>query len=132
MRSFAVRLTPRGKTPMYEQLYAYIVAEISSGALASGEKLPGKRALAAALGVSLNTVDTAYAMLIAEGYAETRPRSGCYVCRLDRAELRAIVAGGGEKGTAALPPADADKAAPAGAAPRCLWPPGSAWCRSPA
>ena len=41
--------------------------------------MPGKRSLAAELSVSINTVDTAYQMLTAEGYLESRPRSGFYV-----------------------------------------------------
>lgn len=35
--------------------------------------------MAAQLGISTNTVDTAYQMLAAEGLAVTRPRSGFFV-----------------------------------------------------
>ena len=45
--------------PYYLQLYRHIAEEIRSGGLASGEKLPSKRALAQHLSVSINTVDTA-------------------------------------------------------------------------
>lgn len=83
MHNFTVTLDARGAQPMYEQLYTYIVAEITGGGLARGEKLPSKRALSANLSVSLNTVDTAYQMLVAEGWLEARPRSGYYVCPLD-------------------------------------------------
>ena len=41
--------------------------------------MPGKRRLAAELSVSVNTVDAAYQMLAAEGYLESRERSGFYV-----------------------------------------------------
>ena len=41
--------------------------------------MPGKRSLAEALGVSVNTVDGAYQMLAAEGYLASRARSGFYV-----------------------------------------------------
>ena len=37
------------------------------GTKAQGEKLPGKRAMAGQLGVSQNTVETAYEMLLSEG-----------------------------------------------------------------
>ena len=50
-----------------------------SGALPAGTRMPGKRSLAEALGVSVNTVDGAYQMLAAEGYLASRARSGFYV-----------------------------------------------------
>lgn len=71
------------KQPLYLQLYAHIVGEIRSGALASGEKLPSKRALAAHLKISGNTVETAYDMLTTQGYVTAKPRSGYYVNALD-------------------------------------------------
>ena len=67
------------KTPLYDQLYRYIISQIRSGALKQGEKLPSKRALAGHLGISLTTVEKAYGLLTAEGYLESRPRSGCRV-----------------------------------------------------
>ena len=53
--------------------------DIRSGALQPGKALPGRRTMAAQLGISTNTVDTAYQMLAAEGLAVTRPRSGFFV-----------------------------------------------------
>ncbi len=50
--------------------------EMRSGTLAAGTRMPGKRRLAAELSVSVNTVDAAYQMLAAEGYLESRERSG--------------------------------------------------------
>ncbi len=50
-----------------------------AGTLAAGTRMPGKRRLAAELSVSVNTVDAAYQMLAAEGYLESRERSGFYV-----------------------------------------------------
>lgn len=66
-------------SPLYDQLYRYIVSLIRSGTLVQGEKLPSKRALAEHLGVSLTTVEKAYGLLLAEGYLESYPRSGCRV-----------------------------------------------------
>ena len=79
MFSFTLTLDPQGKTPMYDQLYAAVAAAIREGALRHGEKLPSKRELCARLGVSRATVETAYELLLAEGYVESRPRSGYYV-----------------------------------------------------
>lgn len=74
-----ITLSAKSSTPMYEQLYARLAADIRSGALAPGSPLPGRRTMASQLGVSVNTVDAAYQMLAAEGLAESRPRSGFYV-----------------------------------------------------
>ena len=72
-------------TPLYEQLYENLAEQIRCGALAAGTRLPGKRSLAAQLAVAVNTVDTAYQMLVAEGYLEARPRSGFFVLAYDGA-----------------------------------------------
>ena len=65
--------------PLYEQLYRSLAAEMRTGAVPAGTRMPGKRRLAAELSVSVNTVDAAYQMLAAEGYLEARERSGFYV-----------------------------------------------------
>ncbi len=64
---------------LYEQVYGHFLEKIRSGELRSGEKLPSKRSLCGHLGVSRSTVETAYGMLLAEGYVFSRPRSGYYV-----------------------------------------------------
>ena len=74
-------LDPQSKTPLYEQLYRAIRADIMSGALAGGERLPSKRQLAANLRVSQITVETAYGQLLAEGYIISEPRRGYFVQR---------------------------------------------------
>ena len=79
MFQLTVELDPKGKTPMYEQLYQYFTAEIRAGRLCKGEKLPSKRALCSHLGISRSTVETAYGLLTAEGYLTAKPQSGYYV-----------------------------------------------------
>ena len=74
-------LDPQSKTPLYEQLYRAIRADIMSGALAGGARLPSKRKLAANLRVSQVTVETAYGQLLAEGYLVSEPRRGYFVQR---------------------------------------------------
>lgn len=71
-----------GTLPLYEQIYRRMVEEIRSGRLSAGERAPSKRQLCAQLGVSLSTVETAYGMLVAEGYLQSQPRSGYRVCSL--------------------------------------------------
>ncbi len=71
------------KQPLYRQLYANISGAIRKGTLKAGEKLPSKRRLAQNLSISVNTVDTAYQMLVAEGYINSKPRSGYSVCNFE-------------------------------------------------
>ncbi|MBQ2618898.1 MAG: PLP-dependent aminotransferase family protein [Oscillospiraceae bacterium] len=74
-----ITLELEGKSPMYEQLYTWFSSGIRSGRFRAREKLPSKRALCAHLGVSQSTVETAYALLVSEGYVHARPRSGYFV-----------------------------------------------------
>ena len=75
-------LSHKSKTPLYAQLYEAIRADILSGSLPGGEKLPSKRALAEHLSLSKITVETAYAQLLDEGYLTSRERSGYYVAHM--------------------------------------------------
>ena len=74
--------------PLYEALYRCIRADILSGALAAGEKLPSKRALAENLEVSKITVETAYNQLLSEGYICSREKVGYFVEEVERFPLR--------------------------------------------
>lgn len=65
--------------PMYIQLANYIKQEILSGIIKPNEKLPSKRNLSNHLGLSLNTIQSAYEQLCAEGYVESKPRKGLFV-----------------------------------------------------
>lgn len=75
-------LGQRGDDSLYDYLYQRIRDDISSGELREGARLPSKRALAEHLGVSVVTVEGAYRQLVVEGYVESRPRSGYFVCDL--------------------------------------------------
>lgn len=79
----------RSGIPLYEQLYRHIRALIEVGETTGGERLPSRRKLAAHLRISLNTVENAYAQLVAEGYAEARPKRGYFVRQMVRMENRA-------------------------------------------
>ena len=67
-------------TPAYLQLYRQIREDIVQGVYPHGGRLPSKRTLAAETGVSTVTAEHAYALLCDEGYAESRERSGYFVC----------------------------------------------------
>ena len=79
MLELTVCLDPGGGRPLYQQLYESLIQQIRDGRLRRGDRLPGKRSLAGQLAVAVNTVDTAYQMLVAEGYLEARPKSGFFV-----------------------------------------------------
>ena len=74
--------------PLYEALYRCIRADILSGVLAPGEKLPSKRALAANLKVSKITVEGAYDQLLAEGYLRSLEKVGYFVEHTEHSALQ--------------------------------------------
>ena len=57
-----------GSDSLYEYLYKCIKNDILLGNIRPGEKLPSKRTFAKNLGISVITVENAYAQLVAEGY----------------------------------------------------------------
>ncbi len=71
--------TNHKKEPLYYQLYLSMARDIEQGVYKENEKMPSKRSLSDHLGVSQNTVDTAYQMLVTEGYLRAVARSGFYV-----------------------------------------------------
>lgn len=73
--------------PLYRQLRQALEHEIATGSLDPHMPLPSSRELARELGVSRNTVNTAYQELEAEGFVEARPRRGLFVNREMLTEL---------------------------------------------
>jgi GntR family transcriptional regulator/MocR family aminotransferase len=65
--------------PAYLTLYEALREEIVSGVRPFGSRLPSRRVLARDRGVSAVTAEHSVELLCEEGYAESRPRSGCYV-----------------------------------------------------
>jgi len=69
----------RGAAPAYLRLYERLRQEIIDGSRPYGGRMPSKRQLAEEEGLSVVTVEHAYALLCDEGYLESRERSGHYV-----------------------------------------------------
>jgi len=67
------------------QLTRQLKRMIQAGNLSAGERLPSTRELAGDLGISRNTVVSAYEMLMGEGYLESELRSGFRVNQAARA-----------------------------------------------
>lgn len=90
MYNFTVNFDTTQKKPLYQQLYEYIAREIREKRLDENEKMPSKRALSSHLGISVNTIETAYEILVQEGYLDARPRSGFYVRYIDTPIKKAV------------------------------------------
>lgn len=95
----------KGTLPLYEQLYRHIAGEIRAGRLAENTRLPSKRAMVEHLHISLNTVESAYQLLVSEGYVVSLPRRGYFVRKVQPLPAQA-------------PPPALKRESPAPAAPR--------------
>jgi GntR family transcriptional regulator / MocR family aminotransferase len=75
-----IRLDRAAEEPLHQQLYRQIRDELKSGTFPNGAcRLPSSRALAADLGISRLTVSLAFSKLQAEGYLQSKLRSGIFV-----------------------------------------------------
>jgi DNA-binding transcriptional regulator YhcF (GntR family) len=74
----AIALDRRSSTPLHQQVGRQISRAIRSGAPA-GSRLPSSRVMARLLGVSRNTVTTAYDELVAAGLISGRRGAGMVV-----------------------------------------------------
>ena len=68
---------------LYMQLYNHFKNLIVNGTFTAGTKLPSVRRCAQEFSLSKTTVETAYMQLTAEGYVQSKPQSGYYVCSAD-------------------------------------------------
>lgn len=83
MYDMTIRLQTGGDKCLYEQIYEHIKQEIKEGRLLAEERLPSTRSLAEYLQVARSTVDYAYGQLLSEGYIESRPYKGYFVCPVE-------------------------------------------------
>lgn len=96
----------RGNASRYDYLYRCIRHDIAHRNILPDEKLPSKRALARNLGVSVITVEAAYAQLIAEGYVCAEERRGYFACELSpvaRGGRREVARLRGDAGRSGVP-----------------------------
>ena len=77
-----VHLDYRDARPIYLQIVEGYRAQILSGVLQPGEKLPSVRELAMELSINPNTIQRAYRQLEALGWIATVPGKGCFVSGL--------------------------------------------------
>ncbi|SIQ80865.1 GntR family transcriptional regulator / MocR family aminotransferase [Bacillus cereus] len=79
MKELIFNINRKSKNPMYQQVYQYIRAQILSGKLEKGKKLPSIRQLAIQLEVSRNTTQVAYEQLQSEGYIRSEHKKGFFI-----------------------------------------------------
>ncbi len=75
-----IDLRPEIGVALHRQIYKQVRVAILTGRVRSHQKLPASRQLAASLGVSRTTVTQSYDQLISEGYLQTKPGAGTFVC----------------------------------------------------
>lgn len=86
-----VAIDRHGEVPIGVQLAWALRARIGDGRLCPGERLPGLRELAEALGINANTARAVYQRLEQEGLIESRQGTGTFVAR--SADARSAQAG---------------------------------------
>lgn len=74
-----VHLDYRDAKPIYIQIMDNIRAQLASGILQPGDKLPSVREMAQKLSINPNTIQRAYRELEQQGIIETLPGKGCFV-----------------------------------------------------
>ncbi|MGN1405403.1 MAG: GntR family transcriptional regulator [Erysipelotrichaceae bacterium] len=75
-------------TPIYDQIYSQIKAQIINGSLKEEKMLPSIRSLAKDLHISFITTKRAYEELEREGFIYTVPGKGCFVAKRNNELLR--------------------------------------------
>ncbi|MBQ2927711.1 MAG: GntR family transcriptional regulator [Oscillospiraceae bacterium] len=85
-----IHLDYRDARPIYAQIIDALKAQISSGALRPGDKLPSVRELAATLAINPNTIQRAYRLLEFNGWIVTIPGKGCFVCENEKSREQEI------------------------------------------
>lgn len=104
-----LRIDQGADEPPFEQLKSQIRAQVDSGALAPGDRLPTVRRLAAELGLAANTVARSYRELEAAGVLQTRGRAGTFVAgdEVERAAREAAAAFAARVQALGIDPAEA-------------------------
>lgn len=74
-----IRIDPTSDVALFDQVAASVRIDLAAGRLASGDRLPAARAVAASLGINVHTVLRAYQRLRDEGLVDMRRGRGVVV-----------------------------------------------------
>lgn len=75
-----IHLDHRDARPIYEQIIAAFIQQISSGILRPGDRMPSVRELSGQLSINPNTIQRGYRELERQGWIVSIPGKGSYVC----------------------------------------------------
>ncbi|MBD0378584.1 MocR-like pyridoxine biosynthesis transcription factor PdxR [Paenibacillus sedimenti] len=75
---FEILLSDLSGQPLYLQLYTQMRNHIRSGVIRNGTRLPSIRSLHQQLNISKTPIETAFQMLLSEGYIVSKSRSGIF------------------------------------------------------
>lgn len=78
---------------LYKGVVDWFLDQMSQEAIVPGDKMPSLRALSKQLGLSLNTVIHGYELLSEDGWIESRPKSGYFVCHRSETKPALLLAG---------------------------------------
>jgi|OM-RGC.v1.000687982 Transcriptional regulators containing a DNA-binding HTH domain and an aminotransferase domain (MocR family) and their eukaryotic orthologs len=78
---------------LYKGVVDWFLKQVAEGELAAGHKMPSLRSLSKQLKLSLNTVIHGYDILTEEGWVESRPKSGYFVCHRSTSKNAHVLAG---------------------------------------
>lgn len=84
-----LKINPNSDTPLYQQIIQSIKQQVANGQLKAGSQIPTIRALAAQLGIHVNTVARAYTALDQKGVISVQQGRGTYITEWpDHAKMR--------------------------------------------
>ena len=78
----SIHINPKTSASYQKQISDQLIELIITHRIRAGECLPSSRTLSQQITVSRNTVNGAYDKLIKQGYIESIPGSGTYVCNI--------------------------------------------------
>ncbi|TDO97462.1 PLP-dependent aminotransferase family protein [Marinomonas balearica] len=78
---------------LYKGVVDWFLQQVAEGVLTPGNKMPSLRSLSKQLKLSLNTVIHGYDILTEEGWIESRPKSGYFVCHRSTSKNAHVLAG---------------------------------------
>jgi GntR family transcriptional regulator len=85
-----IQINNASARPVFQQIIDQVKLDIALGRLASGDRLPTVRELAATLAINPNTIAKAYGQLQQEGIITTRAGAGAFVAGMDSGLTRTV------------------------------------------
>jgi DNA-binding transcriptional MocR family regulator len=78
---------------LYKGVVDWFLDQLSQDAILPGDRMPSLRVLSKQLGLSLNTIIHGYELLSEDGWIESRPKSGYFVCHRSETKPALLLTG---------------------------------------